>query len=225
MALPITKLRKDQLIKLSKMKCRHSHSYLDHYACYAEEQPEGYEAPERIGFWDIESSNLKADYGQMLSWAIKDGASDDVYYDAITAQDIRDGIEDKRILQSCVDTLRQFDRIVTYYGSIFDAPFTRTRAMIMGVEFPTYGEVFHTDAYMIARSKINLSSRRLENICRQILGYTQKTRIEPPHWRGGMRGDKKALEYIVDHNIKDVIDLESIYLQLAPYVKGGRTSL
>lgn len=224
MAAPLNKLKKVDILRLGKETCLHGHTYLSHWNCYLKERPE--EAPkERIGYFDIEASNLKADYGQMLSWAIKDGLSDEVYYDVLTLEDIQNGSEDARIVRSCVDTLLEFDKIVTFFGSRFDFPFLRTRALITGVEFPAYGEIIHKDCYNIAKSKINLSSRRLENCCRQILGHTQKTRIETHHWRGAMRGDPDALEYVVDHNIKDVVDLENLYLKLAKFSKPGRTSI
>lgn len=223
MAAPLSKLRKSDILWLGKNRCAHRHTYLDHYDCFLREQEQL--PPERVGFWDIESTSLKADYGQMLSWAIKDGASDTIYYDVITAKDIRKGVEDKRIVQSMVDTFKLFDRVVTFYGSRFDAPFSRTRALITGVEFPAYGTLKHTDAYMMARSRINLSSKRLENCCRQLLGYTNKTRIETQHWRGGMRGDKKALDYIVEHNCYDVVDLEKLYNVIEPFSGTSRSSI
>lgn len=223
MAAPVAQLRKDQIVRLSKLKCKHSHSYLDHWACWLEDHPEG--EKERIGYFDIEASGLKADYGMMLSWAIKDGNSNDCYYDVLTKKDIDSGHEDRRIVESCVDTLKQFTKIVTFYGTNFDFPFLRSRALITGVEFPSYGEIFHKDAYFIAKSKINLSSRRLENCCRQLLGKTEKTRIETTHWRGAMRGVPAALDYIVDHNCKDCTDLEKLYNVLAPFTKPSRTSI
>lgn len=93
----------------------------------------------------------------------------------------------------------------------FDLPFLRARAIVCKVDFPVYGSIKHTDLYYIIRNKIKISSRRLENACRVLLGHTQKTRIENAYWRGAVRGDKKSLDYVLDHNRKDVLDLEKLY--------------
>jgi len=223
MSAPIHKLKKDEIIKLSKGKCEaHGHNYLEHYNCYLKENPE---KAERIGYFDIEASNLVADFGILLSWAIKDGLSDEVYYDVLTPQDVKKGYEDKRIVASCIEALKKFDRIVTYYGTGYDFPFLRARAAMVGVDFPHFGTLKHRDAYYIMKSKFKLSSRRLENACRCILGETAKTRIDSKHWRNGVRGDKEALKYILDHNVKDTTDLERLYLKIIDYGKTNNTSI
>lgn len=93
----------------------------------------------------------------------------------------------------------------------FDFPFARARALVCGVDFPSYGSIKHTDLYYIMRNKFKISSRRLENCCRVLLGETQKTRIKNEYWRGAVRGDKESLAYVLEHNRYDVIDLEKLY--------------
>lgn len=216
-------MRKDEIVKLAGWRCEaHRHTGLSHYQCYLRENPE---TIEKIGYWDIEASNLVADYGIMLSWAIKDGQSDKIITDVLTPADVKTDTEDKRIVASCVEALGKFDKIVTYYGTGYDFPFLRARAAITGVEFPGYGSLLHKDCYYIVRSKFKLSSRRLENACKQLLGSSDKTKIDAKYWRNGVRGDKESLKYILDHNIKDVTDLEKLYLYVEPFVKGSRTSI
>lgn len=223
MSAPIHKLKKDEIIKLSKGKCEaHGHNYLEHYNCYLTENPE---KEERIGFFDIEASNLVADYGILLSWCIKDSLSDKIYSDVLTPQDVKKGTEDKRIVASCIDTLKKFDRVVTYYGTGYDLPFLRARAAIVDVPFPTFGTLKHKDVYYTIKSKYKLSSRRLENACRHILGHTDKTRIDAKYWRNGVRGDKKSLQYILTHNEYDVLDLEKLYWKTVEMSKQNNTSI
>lgn len=223
MSAPIHKLRKDEIVKLSKGRCEaHGHSFLEHYNCYLKENPE---KEERLGYFDIEASNLVADYGIMLSYCIKDGLSDKIYGDVLTPTDVKKGHEDKRIVKNCIEDLQRFDRIITFYGTNFDLPFLRARALIVGVDFPTFGTLKHRDAYYIMKSRFKLSSRRLENSCRQLLGQTDKTKIDAVHWRNGVRGDKKALAYIYEHNTYDVLDLEKLYLKIQDYSKMNSTSI
>lgn len=204
----LQRLRKDDIIRLARGRCKHGHNFLEHYRCAPSTNEE------RIGFLDIESSGLVADFGIMLSYCIKDGSSDKIYENVLTKGDIEHfqaGDEDRRVVSSLLADLDQFDRVVTYYGSRFDIPFIRTRSESMGLWFPSFGEIKHTDLYYTIKHKFRLSSSRLEQACRVILGHTDKTKIEYKFWRGGARGDEKSLNYILDHNRMDVIDLEKLY--------------
>jgi uncharacterized protein YprB with RNaseH-like and TPR domain len=221
MIAPVHKLKADQIRWLGTHYCSHGHTFLTHYACY-----DGHK--ERIGFFDIETSNLVADFGIMLSYSIKDSASDKIYSSVLTPTDIKKaefGSEDKRLIRDCLKDLVQFDRIVTYYGSRFDVPFLRARALSTGLDFPNYGSQKHTDLYFIIRGRVALSSKRLENACRVLLGTTNKTRIDSKYWRAGVRGDQKSLAYILDHNKKDVIDLELLYKKMIHFSKPTDTSI
>ena len=42
---------------------------------------------------------------------------------------------------------------------------------------------------------------------------------------GDCKSRNKAIEYILDHNTKDVIQLEGNYLALSPFIKEGRNSI
>ena len=211
---PIHRLTKQELVFLATHYCKHGHTYLQHYACY---QPEDVE---RIGFLDIEASNLDADFGIVLCYCIKDHNSKKIYEAVLKPQDLktaRAGDEDKEVIKRCIEDVAKFDRLVTYYGTGFDLPFLRARAVVCGVDFPVYGSIKHTDLYYIVRNKFKLSSRRLENACRVLLGRTQKTRIENAFWRGAVRGDKKSLQYVLDHCQKDVLDLELLYKKVIEF--------
>ena len=221
MVAPVHRLKADEIRWLGTHYCKHGHTFLTHYACY-----EGHK--ERIGYLDIETSNLVADFGIVLSWAIKDGSSKQIFSSVLTPKDIKKatfGSEDKRLVADCLKAMQQFDRIVTYYGSRFDVPFLRARALSTGLEFPNYGTMKHTDLYFILRGRVALSSKRLENACRVLLGETQKTRIDSKYWRAGVRGDEKSLAYILDHNLKDVLDLEKLYLKMIHFSKPTDTSI
>jgi uncharacterized protein YprB with RNaseH-like and TPR domain len=221
---PVARLTKAEIIKLAGSRCKdHRHTYLEHYACYLREHPE---AEERIGSFDIEASHLKSDWGIMLSWALKVHDSDEVLNDVITPKDIAAGIEDKRIVQSAVNAICGCDKVVTYYGSRFDIPYIRSRALAHGIDFPFHGVVAHRDLYFVIRSKFGtMSSRRLENACRQILGSTEKTHLNTTVWRAALRGDKKALKYVDDHCRKDVADLERLYHRVIPFAKHNNASI
>jgi uncharacterized protein YprB with RNaseH-like and TPR domain len=206
--VPIHRHTKKELDWMSKNSCRHNHSYLEHYNCYLTEVVE---RDHTIGFFDIETSNLKANYGIMFGYAIKTHNKDEIRKSWITEKDLRSGIYDKKVVQDCIDDLMKYDRIVTYFGTRFDLPFVRTRAAVHNLDFPLFGQILHKDLYYLIRSKFQLHSNRLDVACETILGDSLKTRINPTIWMQAMQGGKDALDYIEDHCDKDVIDLERLY--------------
>lgn len=220
--LPVHRLKKNELVWLATHYCQHGHTFLEHYGCYIPDEHE------RIGFLDIEASNLDADFGIILSYCIKDADSDCIYESVLTRNDIdraAAGDEDKRVVRELIGDLGEFDRVVTYYGKRFDVPYIRTRALATGVEFPNYGSLIHTDLYFVVRHRFKMSSNRLENACRVLLGKTDKTRIEAKYWRAAARGDEQSLQYVLDHNRKDVLDLEKLYDKVVDFSRRTDTSI
>jgi len=170
----------------------------------------------RLGYLDIESTNLKANIGLMLSWAIKTRDKREVRHDMITKQELFDGVYDQRIVQTLIDALNQYDLIFTYYGTGFDIPFIRTRAMEYNLRFPVFREVSHKDLYYLVRSKMQLHRSSLK-AATQFLGIGGKTNLDPKIWRGAMYGDPKSLKYVLDHNIADVRILERLHKKIEEY--------
>lgn len=105
----------EELIWLHENKCKHGHRYISHLNCWLNA---GEIKPERVGFLDIETSNLSPAFGVVLCWCIKDRNSDTIYYDYLKKEDIFSDDEDKRIIETCVDTMKQFDRIVGHYSCL-----------------------------------------------------------------------------------------------------------
>lgn len=223
--LPLHRLTKRKILWLNDNKCKHRHTYLQHYPCYVKDFPKGFDN-ETIGYVDIESSNLEANFGIILTWCVKIGKK--IYHDQLSEADIKKYRADKRdtrIVGTLVKTMLKCDRVVGHYSSRFDFPFIRTRALICGVKFPPYGMIMQDDTWRIARNKLRLNSNRLETVCRTLFGETQKTHLDYKFWIGGLGGDQKCLKYILEHNKFDVIDLERIYLKLRDYINVVNTSI
>ena len=115
--------------------------------------------------------------------------------------------------------MQTFDRIVTYYGTGFDLKFLRTRAVVHNLEFPEWGEVYHTDLYYLIRNKFGLPNNRLATACEVLLGKTNKTMWLWNHWTRAVQGNKKSLDYIYKHNEFDVIDLERLHNKVLGFRK------
>ena len=176
---------------------------------------------DRIGYLDIEASQLKADFGICYSWYIKEQGTDNYDFSAITRAELLNGTLDKRVISELIETLDKYTVIYTYYGSRFDIPFLRTRALIHGLDFIPRGEVESRDLYYLARRCLCLSSKSLENVCRA-LGIPGKTHIEQRFWVLANTGNPDAIKYICEHNKADVEILEKAHERLAKFESIGR---
>jgi len=168
------------------------------------------------GFLDIESSGLQGDFNYMYSWAIKTANKNEVYHSIISSDEMRNGVLDKRVVQELVDALQNYKRIYTYYGTRFDIPFARARALYHKIEFIPYGVIEHRDLYYLARRVLRIHRNRLESVA-DLLGIKGKTHLNPRIWVMANCGNEQALQYILKHNIKDVEVLEQVYKKLQPY--------
>jgi len=213
-------LKKDELLEYLTKRCKHGHLYVEHPSCYIKEK----NRETRIGYLDIEASNLKADFGIMLSYCIKENGKKNIYYGCISKNDLMNGTLDKNLIKSCIDDMSKFDVIISYYGTKFDIPFIRSRALYWNLDFPKYGYLKHKDCYYMVRNRLCLSRNRLEDACR-LMGIEGKTHLDGTYWIKALTGDKKSLKYILDHNKRDVILLEKLYHKIKDYVKETRRSI
>ncbi len=181
---------------------------------------------ERIGFLDLEASNLKANIGNLISWAIKPLGVKKVAFDCWTREEAIDWDKmDRRIMGTLIEELKNYDLIVTYYGTGFDIKFMRTRAMILGLTgFPEFGKLKHFDVYYAVRNKMCLYSNRLA-VATQALGIEGKTPLPATIWGPARLGYKKALKDIKVHNVEDVKILEDLYNEIVPFCQVTRKSI
>jgi uncharacterized protein YprB with RNaseH-like and TPR domain len=216
-----------------KLRCKHRHTIDEHPACFAQAEvvdrrplktPWFEEPGMRMGYLDIESDGLKADFSTMLSWAIKPKGQHKVVTDVITKKDIFDGDIDKRLIESILDEMSKYKIIVTYYGTGFDIPYIRAKALHYGLRFPSFSELYHFDLYYTVKSKLCISRKSLDNAC-DYLGIEGKTPLDKDTWRAAKYGNKKALEEVLVHNVADVVILEELHDKLADFAKWTRRSI
>ena len=231
---------KKSKVDVNNLRCVHRHTIEEHPSCFAKglikydfkddrefERLTGipwYQYPKyKIGYLDIETDGLKADFSTMLSWAIKE-KDGDVTTGVITKEELFNGVYDKRLIQECVDEMRKYAIIITYFGSRFDIPYLRTKALHYGMDFPGYGELYHFDLYYTVKSKLNLSRKSLDNAC-DYLGIEGKTPISKDMWRRAKYGDSEGLSEVLAHNIPDVVILEQLHDKLEFTRKWMRSSI
>ena len=173
----------------------------------------------RVGYLDIETSNLVADFGMILTWYIKAAGKNHYDFAIITKKEIHDYSFDKRVVSELLDALDNYDVLYVHWGvdRRFDIPFIRTRAFVHNLEnkLPKRMEKFILDTWPIARNKLKLHSNRLDSIA-EVLGIpVKKTPLSPKRWNLARAGHPDSLEYIALHNKRDVQILERIHKKLA----------
>lgn len=207
--------------KRLKFRCKHRHNGISHFSCY--DKRNGF--IEKIGYLDLETSNLKSDFGIILSYCIKEDGGK-IVGRSLTPSEIKNGIYDKKLLKElCVD-IRKFTRIITYYGTKFDIPFMRSRCLLYHLNFPVWKELSHTDAYYVVKHRFGtLHSRRL-GVVAPFYGIESKGHpLNPTIWISCLSGNKRALSWVFTHNKEDVVSLEKLWHKICIYTNMKRTSI
>ena len=207
-------------------RCVHGHTALEHPSCWNKLNG----TIERIGFADIEASNLTATFGIVYTYCIKE-LDGKLIKRAISLDDLYTGKFDKNLIASFIDDTKQFTRLVFHYGNDrrFDLPFLRTRAVKWGLPFPEYKCINVSDTYPILRNKFKLHSNRLETACDFFDIPAKAHKLNPEIWLNMITGNrklmKKAIDYILIHNIEDVVSLEMLWKKISKFIKVGQTSI
>jgi uncharacterized protein YprB with RNaseH-like and TPR domain len=173
----------------------------------------------RVGYLDIEATNLNADFGMILSWYIKKAGCNEYDCAIITQAEIQSFKFDYRVVKELLEALDNYDMIYVHYGSDrrFDIPYIRTRAYANGLEnlLPERMEKLIVDTYPIARNKLKLHSNRLGSIADAVgIKGVKKTPLQPGVWRMASCGHEPSLQYIALHNKRDVQILERVHNKL-----------
>jgi len=169
-----------------------------------------------VGVFDIETSDLNADVGYMLGWAVYYPQEDKVVSDFISKKNIADYTLDKDICKSLVKEMEKIDLILGYYSTGFDIPFSRTRCLMNGVAYPGYGSMRHIDVYYFARGKVK-TRRKSMGVIADALGLQAKTSEPLSVWNKARLGDAKSLSKIRSYNENDTIVTWKIYQELLKY--------
>ena len=202
-------LKKSELLLFTTGKCKHGHKYSEHPNCFLNEIMHNGKSP-KIGFLDLEFQNFKANYGILLTYAIKEYHKKEILSSKVTTDEIRGKFLDKELTRRLIKDFSKFDVVVTYYGSKCDLPYMRTRALKWNLKFPFYGYIKHIDMYYIVKNKLSLNRNSLENAC-ALLGIKGKNHVFGDIWIRAVTGDQKSIDYIHKHNFLDVIILEKLY--------------
>lgn len=215
---------KRELIKYTTGHCKHYHTYISHPNCWWTER----ERKPKVGYIDIETSNLNANYGIIITYCILDRDSDELLWNIVSIDDIREGNFDRHLCEQLIQDMLKFDIIKGYYSTLFDVPFIRSRCLKWKLDFPIYKTIDHKDIYYMVKRLLRLHRNSLE-VATKFLGIPGKDHVNGDQWMEALmcngEKQKKAIKYILSHNIKDVKILKELDLQLEGYDRGMTKSI
>lgn len=169
---------------------------------------------------DIEASNLSADFGIVLTFGSKVVGKGKVKVLNILDYLGKDGDligAEKRLLKDVSKVMLDSDVWLTHYGTWYDIPFLNTRLLYHGLPVlpPNYP---HIDTWKISRNRLKLRNNRLVTISSFLKTLDEKDAIQPEAWLRALGGHRPSMAKIVEHNRRDVLVLEEVYMILRPLV-------
>ncbi len=225
---------KDSKLSKTLRNLKRNKIVLKPYALMSMKEKYDYNDIHKIGYLDIETSGLTANFDYMISWAMVvrdiDTGKTEVRGSYITKED-RNYAEknndadliDQRILIELMEEIEDMDCLIGHWfiGKYrHDIPFVRTRCAINKVSgFPKHKMIRYGDTQKWGSLIHRLSSNGLGMIGDAYGISTKKTQIKTKMWKNAILfADKKAVSYVYDHNIKDVWLTYKIHKHMEEYV-------
>lgn len=179
----------------------------------------------RILLFDIETTDLDADFGNMVAFGYRflgDHTPPKVlslldFAPVCTGCGRVDAVDDKALVKKAWEILSQADMWITWYGKQFDTRYVTTRGV--DAHFKPLPPIPHVDLYWTARFHLKLSSNRLASVQDFLRLKTKKTTLSKRMWRRAQAGHVPSIRYIVTHCRHDVACLEEAYQRLRPFVR------
>src|SRR5574343_137124 len=116
MKAPVKTMKKADIEWLGTHYCSHGHTYLEHYgSCFLKDKPDASPFAEKVGFFDLETSGLAADFAFIFSYALLTETGE-ILGRVLRPSEIRSGKFDKDLVAEMCRDLKLFNRIVVHYG-------------------------------------------------------------------------------------------------------------
>ena len=186
-----------------------------------------------IGYLDIESSGLTADFDIMLSYAILvrnittertvilSGVVNQKDFELARKEENADLI-DKRIMENLIHDIEGIDTLIGHWfvgKHRHDMPFIRTRCAINNIQgLPKHKQVRYGDTQKWGSALYRNHNNSLDTLAKMFNVRTKKTNLDRKQWVNACIGVKSALDYILTHNIHDVKITYQVHKGLEEYV-------
>ena len=171
----------------------------------------------RVGFFDIETTHLKGNFGHVLCACLKDAGGHTQVFRIDQYPGFRkDMRNDKPLIKDISKALDAYDMVVTYNGYFFDFMFLDTRLTKHGEVMSP--KVLHVDLLYHARKAFQLHSYRLVSLASFLKVPAKQTPLDTETWGAAAYGDNKAMDYVVQHCKEDVATLEGCFNLMRRYI-------
>jgi uncharacterized protein YprB with RNaseH-like and TPR domain len=169
-------------------------------------------AKPKILLWDIEATNLNANFGYILcigwQWLGQKTVHVKSLMDFPEVWD-KDHTDDSAVLDMfSQEVMDKADMQVHWYGSRFDEPYVNTRLMYH--DRYIMPPVPHYDGWRAARYKMKFNSNRLATVA-AYFGVNTKSAVTGREWIRAMAGYRDGMKYVVDHCREDIHTLRNVY--------------
>jgi hypothetical protein len=158
------------------------------------------EQTNKICFFDIESTNLKGDYGTILVVSIKPYGKKPKSFTVDTIG------KDKKVVKAVIEEMSQYQIWTSFYGKMFDVPMINTRALVHGLN--PLPKRPHLDIYFMLRQQLNPSRRSQAHYLRWLSCEEQKMDMSPSDWAEIV---SRGTTHMKQRCESDVKGLEALY--------------
>lgn len=163
---------------------------------------------------------MSADFGIILTFGSKFVGKGKV--EVLNILDYQDKSKDlikaeRRLLMDVSERMLTADVWLGHYACWYDLPFINSRLLYhkLPVLPPNFSQL---DTWKIARNRLKLRNNRLITISEFLGTEDEKNAIKPEQWLRALSGHRPSMDYIVDHNRRDVLVLEEVYNRIRPLV-------
>ena len=175
----------------------------------------------RIMYFDIESTDLSAGFGDMLSfgywWHDEPEPHNINIYDYPGWDKLPVEQRDLYLMRDVAKLIEEADVLIGHYSTKFDTPFIQTRCIFHGLgPIPIPIQI---DTWRISRYQLKLNNNRLKTIAKAFGCDEQKDEVPSNIWRRAKAHNLEAMKVISAYNLQDVRTQRSITEKLMPIAK------
>lgn len=177
----------------------------------------------KILYYDIETTNFNADFGEVLMFAYQWHGTDEVHLVSVLDYPKCFSLpvekRDRYVVIALAELLNQADIIVAHYGKKFDNKFVQARLAIHNLPYFDNRDSKMFDTCLVARKGMKIGSNRLANLAQALGLPEEKTSLTKTQWRRANDYDHDALVDMGEYCKQDVRTLYHVAQRLRPLAK------
>jgi uncharacterized protein YprB with RNaseH-like and TPR domain len=178
-------------------------------------QPSGI-TPPKILLFDIETTGLRADFGNLLGCCWLWYGEKKVHTLSIVDTEAYargEPWDDGELVKKIYELLLEADYIVFHYGDRFDLKFVKSKMIRHGLYMP---KVQTVDTWMVARTNLLLQRNSMDNLA-DFFETSRKGKVAKKEWMMAGYGKRSSINKIMKYCKQDIVTLLGVFEILKPY--------